>query len=58
MAYEIAISEEQRVILCEAMRLANQLRAPSEEAELLEGMLFNLPADEEANPGCLHGFAL
>lgn len=58
MTYEIQISEEQRVVLMEAMRLANQLRAPGEEADLVEGMLFALPAMEEESPGALHSFVL
>ena len=56
MKYEIQISEEQRLILTEAMRLTNQLRAPGKEADLVEGMLYALPAMEEQEPGALHSF--
>lgn len=54
-SYKISISEEQRVIL---MRAMEQLIKTDEEEVVLYTMLDDLPRDELATPGCLHGLCL
>lgn len=56
MNYEIQISEEQRLIIVEAFRLAAQLREPGDEEAMVEGLFHTLPAAEERDPGALHSF--
>jgi hypothetical protein len=64
MAYTIMVNEEQRLIIERALTEAAldgvEKRDPEEqeELELLVGMFTDLPAQEQENPGTLHGFCL
>lgn len=62
MAYQILVSEEQRVALIEALRAAglggSSSVGPEAPLEYWVEMLIDLPAVEAANPGSLHGFCL
>ncbi len=61
--YEIRINEEQRAIIT-ALLIGHTIAdpfpkdEPIDEAALLRDMFIALPAAEDDQPNCIHGFAL
>jgi hypothetical protein len=56
-AYKIIIDEEQRQIIVNALvTLMQYTPTIGEEIDVLYDLFRNLPKEEKANPGVLHGF--
>lgn len=59
MAYTIMINEYQRQLLVDALAVLSPDSAEAaDEAETLHALLDELPADEQASPGVVHGLCL
>lgn len=61
MAYTVMIDEDQRAILqtaCGVLRSMTEPDTLTEELELLESMLKDLPRIEAESPGMIHGLCL
>lgn len=64
MAYTIQINDEQRALILRAVRgLINSgdeiiIDSDRDELELLRDVLHELPANEAADPGTIHGLCL